>query len=108
MIVADSQCAADPAVNAANKVIDQDRRQVLVGEVCSSASIPMSEIAEARRIVQISPTSTNAARDPQRGWLHQTVHLPRLLHRSLPGYGDGQVRHEQGLQDRLRHVRSGQ
>jgi len=49
-VVADSQCTADPAVNAANKVI---------GEVCSKASIPVSEIAEAKGVVQISPTSTN-------------------------------------------------
>jgi branched-chain amino acid transport system substrate-binding protein len=31
----------------------------IVGEVCSSASIPISEITEERGIVQISPTSTN-------------------------------------------------
>jgi branched-chain amino acid transport system substrate-binding protein len=58
-IVADSQCTADPAVNAANKVIDQDKVHYIVGEVCSSASIPVSEIAQAKGIVQISPTSTN-------------------------------------------------
>ncbi len=59
-IVEDSQCTADPAVNAANKVIDQDGAKYIVGEVCSSASIPVSEIAEAAGVVQISPTSTNA------------------------------------------------
>lgn len=59
-IVEDSQCTADPAVNAANKVIDQDGAHYIVGEVCSSASIPVSEIAEEKHVVQISPTSTNA------------------------------------------------
>jgi branched-chain amino acid transport system substrate-binding protein len=58
-IVADSQCTADPAVNAANKVIDQDKVHYIIGEVCSSASIPVSEIAEQKGVVQISPTSTN-------------------------------------------------
>jgi branched-chain amino acid transport system substrate-binding protein len=58
-IVEDSQCTADPAVNAANKVIDTDKAKFIVGEVCSSASIPVSEIAEEKGIVQISPTSTN-------------------------------------------------
>ncbi|MBM3138109.1 MAG: ABC transporter substrate-binding protein [Chloroflexi bacterium] len=58
-IVEDSQCTADPAVNAANKVIDQDGVGFIVGEVCSSASIPISEIAEEKGVVQISPTSTN-------------------------------------------------
>ncbi len=58
-IVEDSQCTPDPAVNAANKVIDQDKVHYIVGEVCSSASIPVSEIANAKKVVQISPTSTN-------------------------------------------------
>ena len=60
-VVADSQCTADPAVNAANKVVDQDGVHYIVGEVCSKASIPVSEIAEAKGVVQISPTSTNTA-----------------------------------------------
>ena len=58
--VADSQCEADPAVNAANKVIDQDKVKYIVGEVCSKASIPISEIVNQKKVVQISPTSTNA------------------------------------------------
>jgi branched-chain amino acid transport system substrate-binding protein len=61
LIVADSQCEADPAVNAANKLIDQDGVKFLVGEVCSKASIPVSEIAGAKKVVQISPTSTNTS-----------------------------------------------
>jgi branched-chain amino acid transport system substrate-binding protein len=59
-VIADSQCSADPAVNAANKVIDQDKVHYIVGEVCSSASIPVSLIANEKHVVQISPTSTNS------------------------------------------------
>jgi branched-chain amino acid transport system substrate-binding protein len=59
VVVEDSQCEADPAVNAANKVIDQDGVKYIIGEVCSKASIPISEIAVTKNIVQISPTSTN-------------------------------------------------
>jgi len=58
-IVEDSQCTPDPAVNAANKVINQDKVHYIVGEVCSKASIPISEIANAAKVIQISPTSTN-------------------------------------------------
>jgi len=58
-LVEDSQCTPDPAVNAANKLIDQDKVKFLMGEVCSKASIPVSEIAEEKGIVQISGTSTN-------------------------------------------------
>ncbi len=59
-IVEDSQCTPDPAVNAANKVIDQDKVHYIVGEVCSKASIPVTEIANAKGVLQISPTSTSA------------------------------------------------
>jgi branched-chain amino acid transport system substrate-binding protein len=58
-VVEDSQCTPDPAVNAANKVIDQDKVHYIVGEVCSKASIPVSVIANQKKVVQISPTSTN-------------------------------------------------
>jgi branched-chain amino acid transport system substrate-binding protein len=58
-VVEDSQCTPDPAVNAANKVIDQDKVRYIIGEVCSKASIPVSEIANAKKVIQISPTSTN-------------------------------------------------
>ncbi len=58
-IVEDSQCNAEAAVSAANKVIDQDGVKFIIGEVCSSASIPISEVAMAKGVLQISPTSTN-------------------------------------------------
>jgi len=58
-VVEDSQCTPDPAVNAANKVIDQDGVKYIIGEVCSKASIPVSEIANAKGVIMISPTSTN-------------------------------------------------
>ena len=55
--VEDSQCSVGPAVKAANKVIDQDKIHYIVGEVCSSASVAVSEIANAKKVLQISPTS---------------------------------------------------
>jgi branched-chain amino acid transport system substrate-binding protein len=58
-VVEDSQCTPDPAVNAANKAIDQDKVKYIIGEVCSKASIPVSEIANTKKVIQISPTSTN-------------------------------------------------
>jgi branched-chain amino acid transport system substrate-binding protein len=61
LVVEDSQCEADPAVNAANKVVDQDGVKFILGELCSKASIPVSEIAEAKGVVQISGSSTNTS-----------------------------------------------
>jgi branched-chain amino acid transport system substrate-binding protein len=59
LIVEDSQCEADPGVNAANKVINQDGVKYIIGEVCSKSSIPISEVANPAKVIQISPTSTN-------------------------------------------------
>jgi branched-chain amino acid transport system substrate-binding protein len=58
-VVEDSQCTSGPAVSAANKVINQDQVHFIIGEVCSLASIPISEIVNKKNVVQISPTSTN-------------------------------------------------
>ena len=60
-VVEDSQCMPDPAVTAANKVINQDKVHYIVGEVCSKASIPVSVIANAKGVLQVSSTSTNTA-----------------------------------------------
>lgn len=59
VVLADSKCDAQEASNAANKVISEDGAKYIIGEVCSSASIPISQIAEAQKVLQISPTSTN-------------------------------------------------
>ena len=58
-VVGDSRCDAQEARNQAIKVIEQDKVGFIIGEVCSSASIPVSEVANAKKVLQISPTSTN-------------------------------------------------
>lgn len=60
-VIEDSQCTPDPALNAARKVVDQDKVHYIIGEVCSKASIPVSEYAAANKVIMISPTSTNPA-----------------------------------------------
>ncbi|MEA3395942.1 MAG: ABC transporter substrate-binding protein [Chloroflexota bacterium] len=59
IVIGDTKCDAQEATNVANKVITQDKVHYIVGAVCSSASIPISEIANAANVVQISPPSTN-------------------------------------------------
>jgi branched-chain amino acid transport system substrate-binding protein len=61
LVVTDGQCSADPAKRAADKLINQDGVKYIIGEVCSSTSIPVSEIVNQKKVVQISPTSTNLA-----------------------------------------------
>lgn len=59
LIIEDGQCKPDPAVNAANKLINQDGVKFIIGEVCSSASIPIAGITNPKKVIQISSTSTN-------------------------------------------------
>ena len=58
-VYADTQCDSLVAADAANQVIFTDTVKYIVGAVCSSASIAISEIAEENHVVQISPVSTN-------------------------------------------------
>jgi branched-chain amino acid transport system substrate-binding protein len=60
-IVEDSQCTPAGAVNATSKVINQDKVHYIIGDVCSQASIPMSEVANTAKVIQISPSSTDTA-----------------------------------------------
>jgi len=61
VVIEDSRCAPDVAAKAASKVIDQDKVKLIIGEVCSGASIAISQIANAKGVIQISPTSTESA-----------------------------------------------
>jgi len=55
----DTKCDAQEAANVGNKAVTQDKVSYILGAVCSSSSIPISEIANPAGVVQISPTSTN-------------------------------------------------
>ena len=108
LVVGDSQCSADPAVNAANKLIDQDGVKYIVGEVCSSASIPVSEIANQKKVVQISPTSTNASVTVDKDGKAKPFTFRACFIDPFQGLVMAKFASRQGLQDRLHYVRPGQ
>ena len=60
-IIRDSRCLPEPAEDAAKKVINTYKVHYLIGEVCSKASIPISEIANAKKVIQIAVASTDPA-----------------------------------------------
>ncbi|MEW6660858.1 MAG: ABC transporter substrate-binding protein [Bacillota bacterium] len=57
--IADDRNDVAEAVNVATKLVSQDKVQAIVGSVTSKATIPISEIAQANKVVQISSTATN-------------------------------------------------
>ncbi|HWI60973.1 MAG TPA: ABC transporter substrate-binding protein [Symbiobacteriaceae bacterium] len=59
LIVGDDRNDPTEGVNVANKFITQDGVKAIVGSVSSKVSIPISEVANASKIVMITGTSTN-------------------------------------------------
>ncbi|MDI6894986.1 MAG: ABC transporter substrate-binding protein [Bacillota bacterium] len=58
-VMGDDRNDPTEAVNVATKLCTQDKVKAIVGSVASKCSIPVSEVCEANKVVQISPTSTN-------------------------------------------------
>jgi len=95
-VLGDSQCDPKAGADVAKKVIDEDKVKYIVGAVCSSESIPMTEYAGQKGVVQISGTSTNPMVtvdndgkvkpyifracfiDPFQGWVMATFALKNL------------------------------
>jgi len=58
-VLGDSQCDPKAAADVAKKVIDEDKVQFIIGAVCSSETIPVTEYAGPKKVPLISGTSTN-------------------------------------------------
>lgn len=59
-VIADDRNDATEAVNVVDKLISQDKVQAIVGSVTSRTTIAVSEIANSKKVVLISPTATAA------------------------------------------------
>lgn len=61
LVTEDTQSKPDVAVTAVQKLINQDKVVVLLGEIASSRSIAAAPVAQRARIPMVSPGSTNPA-----------------------------------------------
>jgi branched-chain amino acid transport system substrate-binding protein len=59
IIYEDSKCDGKESVNAINKLISVDKVQVVIGELCSGATLAVAPIAEQNEVILISPASTS-------------------------------------------------
>jgi len=59
VVYEDGKCNGKDATTAIQKLIDQDKVNAIVGGVCSSETLAMAPVAEAAKLVIISPSSTN-------------------------------------------------
>jgi branched-chain amino acid transport system substrate-binding protein len=60
LVRADDACEPKQAVAVANKLVDADHIDAVVGHLCSSSTIPASEVYDDAGIISITPGSTNA------------------------------------------------
>lgn len=67
LINGDTKCDPKEASDVANKVIFEDGVHYIVGAVCSSASIPISEIANPNEVVQVTYSTNPQVTERQDG-----------------------------------------
>lgn len=59
LVKGDDACEPKQAVAVANRLIDQDKVQAVVGHFCSSSTIPASELYADAGVLTVTPSSTN-------------------------------------------------
>lgn len=59
LVQADDACEPKQAVAVANRIVDHDEVNAVIGHFCSSSTIPASEIYADADVIMITPASTN-------------------------------------------------
>ncbi len=59
LVKADDACEPKQAVAVANKIVDQDEVDAVIGHFCSSSTIPASNVYYDADVLMITPASTN-------------------------------------------------
>lgn len=59
MVIEDSQCQAQNAVTAIQKLINVDKVSLVIGDICDSATAAIIPIAEENKVVLVTPGSTS-------------------------------------------------
>ena len=58
-VIADDRNDPTEAVNVATKLISQDKVQAIIGSVTSATTIPISDVTNSKKVVQLTSTATN-------------------------------------------------
>ena len=88
--VFDTQGKPEEAAIAATRLINEKKATLLIGELGSTGTLALAPISETNKIPAISPFHEPQGHQGRRQ--DATVHVPRLLHRPVPGHRDGEVR----------------
>jgi branched-chain amino acid transport system substrate-binding protein len=73
-VIEDGQCNPEPAVKATEKMLSQDKVEILIGEFCSSATLAVSAVSKKQEIpfVAFSSGATNITSDGHK-WVVRTI-----------------------------------
>jgi branched-chain amino acid transport system substrate-binding protein len=73
--VYDDQGKPEEATNAVKRLISQDHALLILGEVASSCSLAMADVAEAAKVPMISPSSTNVKVTQKGGYIFRVCFI---------------------------------
>jgi len=59
IIFEDGKCEGKSAANAGAKLINTDKVKMIIGGICSNETLAVAPLAEASRVILLSPASTN-------------------------------------------------
>jgi branched-chain amino acid transport system substrate-binding protein len=59
IVKADDACEPKQAKSVANRIVDKDKVDAVIGHFCSSSTMPASEVYDQADILNITPASTN-------------------------------------------------
>jgi len=115
LVKADDACEPKQAVSVANRLVDSDGADFVIGHFCSSSSIPASKIYDEAGILMITPASTNpklteqdfdqvfriCGRDDQQGTV-SAEHIVNELGATKVAVLHGKDTYGQGLADAMK------
>ena len=112
LVKADDACEPKQAVNVANRLVELDKVDAVIGHFCSSSTIPSSAVYDDAGILMITPASTNpkvtdqkfptimrmCGRDDQQGFTAAEFMVKKLKLKSIAVVHDKDT-YGQGLAD---------
>ena len=73
VIYEDGHCEGRSAANAANKLISLNKVNLILGEVCSGATLAVAPLAARKRVPLITPASTSPEISKVGAWMFRTI-----------------------------------
>jgi len=94
LIYEDGKCTRSDGATAAQKLINIDKVQVILGGVCSAETLAAAEITQAARVLLISPSATSPDITDAGDLVFRTYPSDALEANLMAAYADEELGHE--------------